>query len=394
MTETSKLILKNIGQGLFYGAVAILAWNAAISIHSNLPSSHAEYENQAQAIEHASDKINHIRQVLDKESYYPVKEQDVEEGLCLGYYSSIMKDDPYAAYYPAIQYKEIKQEDNGQIYSIGAIFMLNTETEQYYVEDIYEGSDADKSGLKIGDILVSVNGELIHMKQSLSEYLSPDEFTLQILRPLEDGTQEKHDIHCKKEIIERSDIEARVYEKDDVICGYMKLYSFSHSGGEEFKNQMKIFKEKEINHLIIDLQDNPGGNVQVACDLLSLFVPNNLTTFTETNNKFKNKALLTYIADKNGDIIDAFYSEGTEKYDIPITILINNDSASCSELFAGCLQDYGLATIKGKQSYGKGVYQKTITLEDGTAFSFTSGLYFLPSGRTVNQTGITPDEEL
>lgn len=160
--------------------------------------------------------------------------------------------------------------------------------------------------------------------------------------------------------------------------GYLRILEFDDVTYEQYKEAFEELEEQGMQGLIVDLRSNPGGGLGTVCDILDEILP---------------EGLIVYMEDKSGKKQEAA-SDEEHKLEIPLTVLVNENSASASEIFAGAIQDYGLGKIVGKKTYGKGVVQQIFDLKDGTCVKLTISEYFTPKGRSINEKGIVPDVEV
>ncbi len=177
----------------------------------------------------------------------------------------------------------------------------------------------------------------------------------------------------KRDTVEVPTVEYRMLEGG---IGYIMVAEFDDVTAQQFNDAVKDLSRKNMSALVVDLRNNPGGLLRTVQSMLSRIL--------------KKGELLVYMEDKNGKRED-YYSDSTLTLDIPIAVLMNGYSASASEVFAGCLQDYGKAVLVGTQSFGKGIVQTMYPLGDGSAIKVTISAYYTPNGRNIHKTGLTPD---
>ena len=236
---------------------------------------------------------------------------------------------------------------------------------------------AAKAGLKKGDILFQVDGKDVSGKK-LDEIVTEikgekgTEVKLTVLRGEE---REKVTTSVIRDTIEVQTVE---YEMMEDQIGYLAVSEFDSVTYEQYQTALKDLEAQGMKGLVIDLRNNPGGNLDIVCEMLDLILP---------------KGLIVYTEDKDGEKQE-YTSDADYDYDVPMTVLINGNSASASEIFAGAVQDYEKADIVGTTSYGKGVVQSVYALKDGTCVKLTVAEYFTPKGRSINGKGITPDVEV
>ena len=184
---------------------------------------------------------------------------------------------------------------------------------------------------------------------------------------------EEKELTFTRDTIEKATVE---YEMKENHVGYLKITEFDDVTYDQYVNAMDDLENQGMERLIIDLRSNPGGNVSTVCDILKTLLP---------------KGMIVYTEDKNGEKTE-YKNDEDHTFDKPLVVLVNGNSASASEIFTGAVQDYGLATIVGTQTYGKGVVQQLIDLQDGTCLKLTVSQYYTPKGRSINGVGIEPDE--
>ena len=157
--------------------------------------------------------------------------------------------------------------------------------------------------------------------------------------------------------------------------GYIRILEFDTVTVEQFQEACQELEAQNMEKLIVDVRDNPGGNLDSVCEILRGLLP---------------EGLIVYTSDKDGEI-EEYRCDGTQEWTKPLAVLVNGNSASASEIFAGAVQDYGIGTVVGTQTYGKGVVQRTFLLDDGSALKITTEKYYTPMGRDIDDEGILPD---
>ena len=198
-----------------------------------------------------------------------------------------------------------------------------------------------------------------------------DSVTLTIQRENEEKTQ---DIKVEIRDVEIKTVSHEMLSGD---TGYIRISEFSEVTSDQYKKAFADLKSQGMKKLVVDLRDNPGGLLNTVCDILRQILPEGLIVYTE---------------DKNGKREEET-CDGKNELDIPLAVLVNGNSASASEIFAGAVKDYGIGTIVGTTTYGKGVVQTIQPLTDGSAVKITIAKYFTPKGNDINKKGITPDVE-
>jgi carboxyl-terminal processing protease len=262
----------------------------------------------------------------------------------------------------------------GSYCGIGAVFSQNMTTGVITVSKVYEGCPSYEAGILPGDILYKVEGE---------EFAGEDLSTIVTKIKGEEGTEvtismlrgeEVIDFTMKRQVIEVPTISFEMLEGN---TGYILISEFDTITAQQFHESLMTLQEGGMEQLVIDLRNNPGGSLEAVCSIADELLGEGPIVFTEQKGK-----------DRTSKDSDASCLE------IPIAVLMNENSASASEILAGALQDYGKGIIVGKQSYGKGIVQSIIDLRDGTALKVTTAKYYTPKGNDIHKIGITPDVEI
>lgn len=316
-------------------------------------------------------KLNYLESLINEEYLEEKEEDSLREGLYAGIMSGL--NDPYSTYYTAEQYKELNTSNEGSYVGIGAVLQKDKDGGAKIVQ-LYEGGSGEQAGLKKGDVLKAIDGEDVTEKEtsdiaSMIRESDKDSVTLTIQRNEE-----------TKEIkVEIRDVEIQTvsHEMLDDETGYIRISEFSEVTSNQYKKAFEDLQDKGMKKLVVDLRDNPGGLLTAVCDVLRQILPEGLIVYTE---------------DKNGKKEEE-KCDGKSELAMPLAVLVNGGSASASEIFAGAVKDYGIGTIVGTTTYGKGVVQTIQPLSDGSAVKITIAKYFTPKGNDINKKGIAPDVE-
>lgn len=317
------------------------------------------------------DKLESIESLVDNSFLYDVDAEDVEDEIYKGFMKGL-KDD-YAEYYNPQEYKQLTEEDAGEYEGIGVTVYKDPSNGYTHISEVFKDDPAYNAGLQNGDLITSVNGEStaeLTVTEVVRKIKDPalKTVTLGILRDTE-----TFEVDVTKTKISLETVEWEM--KEDHI-GYLSLSQFIENSSDDFLAAIDAMEKEGMEKLIIDLRDNGGGLVNTCSRILSRFV--------------KEGDVLVYAVDKKGEK-SSIASESDQTLDIPIVLLVNGNSASASEIMTGCMQDYGLATVIGQTSYGKGIIQNIIPLSDGSAVKFTILEYETPNGRRIHKKGIEPD---
>ena len=321
------------------------------------------------------DKLDKINSVISQ--YYLYEDEiDTEalvEGIYAGYTASL--GDPYTTYYDEEATREFMKSISGEFGGIGATVLKKADEDEIMISEVYEESPAERAGLKAGDVLIQADGHAVSGQDldTVVSWISGEPGTDVELRILRDG--EEMDVTVTRDIIETQTVE---YEMKEDGIGYIRVEEFDKVTYDQFKAALDDLEGQGMDSLIIDLRGNPGGQLTTVTDMLKLFLPEGMIVSTK---------------DKYGNT-DEITCDGDHEFKKPLAVLVDGNSASASEIFSAAIQDYGVGTIVGTQTYGKGVVQQTIDLGDGTCMKVTISEYYTPSGRSINGTGVTPDVEV
>jgi carboxyl-terminal processing protease len=343
--------------------------NLASEQNNNTASSTEEKAGSSNAV---IQKINKLETLIDKYYMEDVKESALADGIYKGLLASL--GDPYSCYYTADEYKALMESSSGVYCGIGATVSQNVTTGIISIVKPFVNGPAYEAGILPGDIVYKVNGEEVTGKD-LTEVVSRikgEEGTKAEITIVREGKTDPIEFKIPRKTVEVPTIE---YEMLANKIGYIAISEFDEVTAEQFRKAIDDLDKKGQKGLIVDIRNNPGGLLDTVVNMLDRMLP---------------KGLIVYTEDKYGTR-DEKYSDGKEEFDKPLAVLINGNSASASEIFAGAIQDYKRGTIVGTTSFGKGIVQSIIPLYDGTAIKVTVSKYYTPNGKNIHGIGISPD---
>lgn len=319
-------------------------------------------------------KMGSIESVIN-EYYYlsEVDEETLEDGIYHGMVSAL--DDKYADYFTAEELEEQLKDNEGIYYGIAAYISIDNETLYPYISGIIEGGTAEEAGLRAEDIIYKVDGEST-FQMSLSDVVSRvkgDEgtkVTLSIIRG-----DETFDVEVERRKVDRPTVTGEMLEGE---IGYIRISEFDSVTIDQFTENYQKIREEGAKGLILDLRGNPGGLLNAVVSIGQQLLPEGLIVYTE---------------DKAGNR-EEHTCDGEHEIDIPLVVLVDGGSASASEILTGAIKDYGVGTIMGTKTYGKGIVQKMYGLSDGSAIKLTVSAYYTPKGNNIHGVGIEPDIEV
>lgn len=366
---------KNKGfiKGALCGALAVLLVAGLVSCGSRLHKASAGKEEVVDS--ETEQKLEMLQQLIDGSYLGDVDEDALQSGIYKGYINGLA--DPYSVYYDKEETEQLLETTSGEYSGIGAVLSQNRETGIITILQVYDDSPAQKAGIKDDDILYKVEGEEV-TGVDLTEVVSNikgEEGTEVKMTVLRGDANDEVEVTAVRGKVEAQTVK---YEMKDGEVGYIRVSEFDSVTYDQYKAAIEDLEGQGMKGLIVDLRNNPGGNLATVCDMLDLMLPEGLIVYTE---------------DKDGNRSEET-SDEEHQFKLPMTVLVNGNSASASEIYAGAIQDYGLGEIIGTQTYGKGVVQQIFDLKDGTCVKLTIAEYFTPKGRNINGKGITPDVEV
>lgn len=320
--------------------------------------------------------LKNIKATLDK--YYlwndDINEEDLEKGAIEGYVAAL--GDDYTEYIPADEMKDYTENITGNFVGIGIYMTADKESGRVVVYYPIPESPAEKAGIKPGDLIISVDEKEYTADDFniIADYIKGKEGTKVKIVVQRDG--ENLSFEITREKIATNPITTKIIEEN---IGYLKLPSFDDGTAEDFKSKVEELKKQGAKKLIIDLRNNGGGIVSESTDIADCLLEKGKTIISTTNNK---------------DKTEVTYSKKDPIYTMPIVILVNENSASASEILACSIQDNERGKLIGTKTYGKGIIQTLLSLADGSGLKITTEEYYTPKGTTIHKVGITPDEEV
>lgn len=320
-------------------------------------------------------KIKELLEQIDLYYYEDVDTAELTDGLYKGLFEGI--GDPYSVYYTKEEYDSMMASTSGTYCGIGAVLSQDAKTMQVSILHIYDNTPAQKAGLKDGDIIIKVE-DIVASEVELTELVSNirgDKGTKVHMQVLREGEEDYLEFDIERDEVEVPTVD---YEMLEDNVGYIEITEFAEPTKEQFMNAVKDLEKQGMGAMIVDLRDNPGGYLTAVTEILDEILPEGSTVYTE---------------DKYGNRQD-YTSDEEHKMDYPLAVLVNENSASASEIFAGAIKDYKYGTLIGTKTFGKGIVQSVRQLSDGSAIKLTTAKYYTPNGNYIHEVGIEPDVEL
>ena len=389
LEENQQTVKKSgFGRGLIFGAIAglsiaILAGVVLLNVFYHKGFVHIGVNGEIYVQDTATTedegigseveaKLNAMDSLMDLFYMEDVDTDTAKEMIYKAYLASY--GDKYTVYYTPDEYQSLVESTTGKFYGIGAVCQKSDDG-AVLVIDAYEDAPAYAAGLRNGDKITTVDGtDITDMDLSSAVALiKGDKGTSVHLDAIRDETAFSVDVV-------RDEIHTQTvkYEMRENQIGYLSISEFDDVTTQQYKDALQALEDAGMQGLVIDLRDNPGGVLDTVVKMLDYTLPDGLIVYTEN---------------KSGKRTEYKGTDGHE-LDIPIAVLVNGNSASASEIFAGAVQDYGIGKIVGTTTYGKGVVQELRQLRDGSAVKLTVSNYYTPKGNSINKVGIKPDIEV
>lgn len=325
-------------------------------------------------IKKMEDKIEALLAEIDKEYY----KDDVDmDALADGIYHGLMEavGDPYTRYYSVEEFEEFMEDATGEYSGIGAYVKYDTELKYPVISKPIEGSPAEEAGLLPEDIIAVIDGESVYDIGDLDKVVGmikgPEGTTVDVTI-LRGEKKEKINVTLERRKVEVDTVRWKMLED---AMAYIQIDSFDDVTPTQFESALSNCEKEGMKGLVLDLRGNPGGNLTSVLAIARQMLP---------------EGLIVYIEDKYGKQM-RYECKGEHVFEYPMVVLIDGGSASAAELLSGAIQDYGIGTLIGTTSFGKGIVQDIIRMNDGSAIKITTSSYYTPKGRNIHGTGIEPD---
>lgn len=318
-----------------------------------------------------SEKISTIATILDQKYVDEIDFDKMEEGIYDGMVRAL--GDPYTDYMTAEEFSQFLEDNEGEFYGIGVEVIADTTDGSIRVISPIIGTPAERAGILPDDRIIKVNDTDVSA-ESIDEaikLIKGEEGTSVKVTIYRQSTGEIKDFDIVREKINVQTVESKIV--DDNI-GYLRITSFKENTYDQFKEHYDNLMGQNIKGLVIDVRNNPGGNLDVVEKITDMLIP---------------EGTLVYTIDKEGKRED--YTSDAECINIPLCVLVNGNSASASEILSGAVQDTGTGKLVGTQTFGKGLVQGLYPLSDGSGLKITIQKYYTPKGVCIQGEGIAPD---
>lgn len=353
---------KNFFIGVVFGMVALFVINSFVTNGILIYNKIVENELTPKQ------KIKEIENIVEKHYVNEYDESFMEETMYKGMIASLK--DPYSSYMTKDELNDFLQNTEGNYVGIGIMVNL-TEDEKININKVFDNSPAQQSGLKQNDKIIKVENISVNLEnyQDLVTKIKGEEGTTVNLTIQRNDDGKIFDVDVTRKNVSVPTVEFKTLEDN---IGYIKITQFDRVTYTQFKDAFDALSN--TNGLVIDLRDNPGGLLTTVVQIADLLLP---------------EGTITYIEDKNGN--RDYHKSDANYYNKPLTVLVNENSASASEILSGAIKDFGAGKLIGQKTYGKGVVQNLYKISDGSGVKITMAKYYTPSGICIDKTGIEPD---
>lgn len=345
------------------------------SIGALLPVFRHQFGLQQSERQEILTKLNQIDTIISNHFLFQdeIDRQALMDGIFQGYVAGL--GDPFSSYYNVEQATRLMESTRGQYVGVGAGLSWDPSGSYVQIIRVFNDSPAQAAGLKEGDLLYQVDDQMITGQdlQEIVSWVRGEDGTEVVLHVIREGEQLSIPITRGAVSVQSVD-----YEMLEDQIGFIRISEFDMVTTEQFERALTSLEEQGMLGLVVDLRNNPGGSIDTVVAILDLICPKGPIVSTVT---------------KDG-VAMVYEGSGEHDFNTPLIVLVNQFSASASEIFAGAVQDYEVGQVLGTTTFGKGIVQQLIPLGDGTILRLTVAEYFTPLNRSIHKTGITPDIEV
>lgn len=377
---------KGSGKGLFFvglvSGIAIALLVVAIGWAGMEIQKTVESHNDVSSVELDEDsalnantlvKLQALEETIDRYFFlHEVTREDLQDGMYKGLLASL--GDPYSEYYTAEELNSLMQQSEGIYYGIGAYVQLDESTGLPKISGVIEGSPAQDANLRANDLIYEVDGMStygLNLTEAVALIKGPEGTDVEITL-IREGESDYLTLTLTRRRVESPTVEFSMLEDD---MAYIQVIEFDDVTVDQFADALAMAKGSNAEGIILDLRGNPGGNLDAVVDMCNMILPEGMIVYTE--DKYGNR--------------QEYKSDGKHELELPLVVLVDMNSASAAEIMAGAIKDYGIGTLVGTTTFGKGIVQQIMSFRDGSAIKITISAYYTPKGNNIHGIGIVPD---
>lgn len=317
-------------------------------------------------------KANTITNILDAKFIDEMDNKKMQDGMLYGMTAAL--GDVYTTYLDQERFQKLMEDTDGTYVGIGVSVLQDPDDGFLQIVQVFTGSPAEKAGLQSGDKIINVNEESmagLEQEEVIKKIKGPKDTQVKIT-VYRASEKDSFTLDVGRDRIIMDTVKSKMLENN---IGYIQITGFDGVTAKQFKEEFAGLKSKGMESLVVDLRHNPGGRLDIVNDILDEFLP---------------KGIITYTIDAQGQRQE-YVTRDNVYFNKPLAVLVNENSASASEIFSGSVKDYGVGTIVGTTTFGKGKVQTIYPLNDGSALRVTISKYYTPNGDYIHGTGIEPD---
>lgn len=368
MNEENKKTNKSL-IAFILGVVITLIVIFAVAKIGNFVVVHGDESGVIKTIAEEYSNLPKILDAIDKKSIFEFNEKNAKDAALKAVVDSI--GDEYSEYLTKKETDEWESYLNGEFSGIGISFQKN-DKDEYQVTEVFKDSPAEKSGIKAGDIILKVDGNLYKTSEEMSEHIRGKSGTTVELVLMRDNKEIKASI--TRETVKEKTVYSKVMDDGS---GYIMIKSFEDGTAKEFETELSAFEKQGIKSMVIDLRDNGGGYIDEGMEIA---------------DRLLKEGTITYMEDVKGK--RKYFNSDEKATKIKYTVLVNENTASTSEILTAAIKDNNGGKIVGTKTFGKGIVQETTKFKDGSSLKLTVLRYFSPKGKVIHKKGIKPDVEV
>lgn len=380
---------KGSGKGLFFGglatglAIALLVaavcyigfgvQNALEQRGQQDGSDKVELQEDSAINANTVRKLQTLEETINRYFFlHEVTDEEMQDGLFKGILASL--GDPYSEYYTKEELDSMLEQSEGIYSGIGAVVELDKETGLPKISRVIEGSPAEEAALRANDLVYEVDGASTYglsLTEAVALIKGPEgtEVELTLIRA---GESDYLTLTLTRRKVESPTVEFAMLEED---MAYIQVTEFDDVTVNQFANALDSARASGARGIILDLRGNPGGNLDAVVEMCGMILPEGMIVYTE--DKYGHK--------------EEYTCDGKHELELPMTVLVDMNSASAAEIMAGAIKDYGIGTLVGTTTFGKGIVQQIMSFRDGSAIKITISAYYTPKGNNIHGIGIVPD---